>query len=641
MGNPRIVGLKRTAWYVIGIAAAAVIVGMSGVAGASGGGDASEIVIEARQFSYSPGVIRVKEGQRVKITLHSMDVTHGLYLDAYGLEVKATPGYPETVEFVAGQPGTFRFRCTQICGPLHPFMAGKLVVSPNWPFNTSLALTGLVALSLLGFLWFRGTVPPSPISGGAATPKTLEAGSTEGRSRARPSGTDLLQLPVVGRLLRWRGFQFVLMLPLLFLLSLVVFAGWRGSPVGSHNLSIVSVWIVWWAVLIILLVPLGGRLWCAVCPIPGPGEWLQRLSFVRKREGKPFTLGKKWPPVLRNMWLQSVMFLGIALFSAVVLTTPAATAIALASFVAMALFMSIIFRGRTFCRYVCPLGGFIGLFALLAPLGVRVRDRQVCREHREKECINGSARGHGCPWFEYPGAMDRNAYCGLCMECVKTCSKGNISVGLQPIGQGLLAGKARLDEAYKAFIILASAGLYSAVLLGPWGWLKSLAGNPLSFGFALYAAIVVGVAVIVVPGMFLAVAALSRLAAGSSRISTLQLWKGLSYGLVPLSLMAWISFSLSLVLASGWYVIPVVSDPLGRGWDIFGTAAFEGAPFLMGFLPYLQLTAMLAGLGWSINASWRICLRTFTDRKEASRALLPVTAFLSCATAAFLWLYLG
>ncbi|MDP2659445.1 MAG: cupredoxin domain-containing protein [Dehalococcoidia bacterium] len=641
MGHSTIVGLKRTACYLLGIAAAAVLVGWSGVAGASVEADTAEIVIEARQFSYSPGVIRVKDGQRVKITLQSMDVTHGLYLDAYGLEVKATPGFPKTLEFVADKPGAFRFRCTQTCGSLHPFMAGKLVVSPNWPFNTSLALTGLVALSLLGYLWFRRGAPPPPVSGGAATPKTLEARPTGTWDDARPPGMDLLQLPLVGRLLRWRGFQFALMLPLLFLLALVLVAGWWGSPVGSHNLSIVSVWIVWWALLMILLVPLGGRLWCAVCPVPGPGEWLQRLSFVRKREGKPFTLGKKWPPVLRNMWLQSGAFLGFAIFSAVVLTTPAATASALAAFVALAFLMSLIFRGRTFCRYVCPLGGFIGLFALLAPLAVRVKDREACREHREKECIKGSAKGYGCPWFEYPGAMDRNAYCGLCMECVKTCSKGNIAVGLQRPGQGLLAGKARLDEAYKAFVVLASAALYSAVLLGPWGWLKSLAGNPLSSGFALYAAIVIGATVVVVPAVFLAVAWLSRLTAGGSRASTLQLWKTLSYGLVPLSLMAWLSFSLSLVLASGWYVIPVISDPLGRGWDIFGTAAFEGTPFVMGLLPYIQTAAMLGGLGWSMHTSWRICLQVFTNQKEAFRALLPITTFLSSATATFLWLYLG
>ncbi|MDP2953322.1 MAG: 4Fe-4S binding protein, partial [Chloroflexota bacterium] len=340
----------------------------------------------------------------------------GLYLDAYGVEIKAAPGFPEQTEFVADKPGQFRFRCTQICGSLHPFMAGKLIVSPNWPFNTSLALTGLLTLSLLGCLWLRRDLPPPPVPGGAATPKTSKARppGRPGGARTGPSGIDLLQLPVIGRFLRWRGFQFALMLPLLSFLVLAVVAGWQGSPVGSHNISIVSVWILWWALLIILLIPLGGRLWCAACPVPGPGEWLQRLSFLRKREGKPFTLGKKWPPVLRNMWLQSGTFVGIALFSAVVLTTPTATASALAAFVALALLMSLIFRGRTFCRYVCPLGGFIGIFALLAPLGVRVRDRDVCREHREKECIKGSARGYGCPWFEYPGTMDHNAYCGLC-----------------------------------------------------------------------------------------------------------------------------------------------------------------------------------------------------------------------------------
>ena len=59
-----------------------------------------------------------------------------------------------------------------------------------------------------------------------------------------------------------------------------IMAGLIGTPVGSHNFSIVFVWIAWWAILILVAVPFFGRGWCAVCPIPLPGEWIQRGAVI-------------------------------------------------------------------------------------------------------------------------------------------------------------------------------------------------------------------------------------------------------------------------------------------------------------------------------------------------------------------------
>jgi hypothetical protein len=70
-----------------------------------------------------------------------------------------------------------------------------------------------------------------------------------------------------------------------------------------------------------------------VCPIPLPGEWLQRgavlepqesnrdgakgtNSFLKKNLRALRVLGgKKWPKAFRNIWLQNISFLLLALFS--------------------------------------------------------------------------------------------------------------------------------------------------------------------------------------------------------------------------------------------------------------------------------------------------------------------------------------
>lgn len=40
-------------------------------------------------------------------------------------------------------------------------------------------------------------------------------------------------------------------------------------------------------------------------------------------------------------------------------------------------------------------------------------------------------------------------------------------------------------------------------------------------------------------------------------------------------LLAWIAFSVPLIFVNGSYIISVISDPFGWGWNLFGTADFH------------------------------------------------------------------
>lgn len=93
-----------------------------------------EITLEASRFAYSPERVKVNKGDRVILTFAPQDVTHGLYVDGYGLKAEAAPGQTAVLDFVADKPGTFRLRCSVNCGELHPFMIGLLAVQPNSPF---------------------------------------------------------------------------------------------------------------------------------------------------------------------------------------------------------------------------------------------------------------------------------------------------------------------------------------------------------------------------------------------------------------------------------------------------------------------------------------------------------------------------
>jgi len=462
------------------------------------------------------------------------------------------------------------------------------------------------------------------------------------RQPAHAGRFELTFLPWLHALLRWRPLQFTLIAAMLAFFVLAILAGLIGTPVGNRNFGIIFVWIVWWALLIVILVPLAGRLWCAMCPIPAPGEWLQRQALVAPRHRRLLTLGKRWPGRLKNIWIQNFAFLGVAVFSAIILTRPLATGLALLGFVLLAIGLSLVYERRIFCRYFCPVGGFIGLYSMTAPIELRVKDPEVCRSHKTKECYLGNEQGFGCPWLVFPGSLERNTCCGLCTECLKTCTMNNVAINLRPPGLDLLVPRGRrLDEAYKALIMLACALLYSAILLGPWGELKNMANMKSLGAWGVYALGFVTVNLAVVPGLFFAAIWLGRRLARLEDVSARRLFVDFAYALVPMGLMAWIAFSLSFVLVNISYALPVLSDPFGWGWNLFGTRDWPWTPVFPALIPYLQVPALLVGLISGLYVAWRIAGEHAPGPGQALLSVTPLAAFLLVVTLGFIRLYLG
>jgi cytochrome c oxidase subunit II len=96
---------------------------------AAGGG--APITMSARKYEFSPNVIRVKQGDHVKLVITAMDRDHGFKLPAYGLNQRLVKGVATTVEFTADRPGTFPFECSVVCGLGHRRMKGQLIVEPT------------------------------------------------------------------------------------------------------------------------------------------------------------------------------------------------------------------------------------------------------------------------------------------------------------------------------------------------------------------------------------------------------------------------------------------------------------------------------------------------------------------------------
>jgi len=93
--------------------------------------DASNIVkisMVAKQWEFDPATVTVKEGDKVRLTIKSIDVAHGFTIPDFDVSQRLEPGKTEIVEFTADKKGTYTFFCSVACGTGHRSMKGSLVV---------------------------------------------------------------------------------------------------------------------------------------------------------------------------------------------------------------------------------------------------------------------------------------------------------------------------------------------------------------------------------------------------------------------------------------------------------------------------------------------------------------------------------
>ncbi len=140
--------MKPVRWwqwvFLAGVASAILFIPLPSVRAAA---TDRTFYLDASRFQYSPAVLTVNPGDRVTIVLSTSDVMHGLSIDGYGVETMTQPTRKGEITFIADKTGVFRFHCTVVCGNMHPFMTGKLVVGQNTLILRSLVLLGMAALA--------------------------------------------------------------------------------------------------------------------------------------------------------------------------------------------------------------------------------------------------------------------------------------------------------------------------------------------------------------------------------------------------------------------------------------------------------------------------------------------------------------
>jgi ferredoxin len=287
---------------------------------------------------------------------------------------------------------------------------------------------------------------------------------------------DLLRVPGLGRLLRWRWGRLVLQLPLLALALLVIYDGLTGPQLAPQNIATVSVWVHYRG-LVMLALLLVGNLFCMGCPFTLPRTLARKLS----------SRGRRWPQALRNKWLAIGVFVGyLWLYEALDLwASPALTAWLVIGYFGAAFLLEAIFAESPFCKYVCPLGTFNFTASTVSPLQITARRVEVCRTCVGKECVNGSAQTLGCGTELFVPQIRSNLNCTFCLDCARACPHDNVALAarkplsefiplsVKPSAPGSAAARPagvawprRWDVAFLA-LVFAFAGLANAFGMTP------------------------------------------------------------------------------------------------------------------------------------------------------------------------------
>jgi polyferredoxin len=607
-----------------------------------------DIHIEAYRYGFSPSRIHANRGDRLRLTFSTRDTGQSFFFQDYDLHVSITPGsrrvsvarlsapddapvWMETVEIVAGLPGwrgwlvsKSQFRNHTYNGPLHGTERGELIVAPNFLLYGGVGL--LVAIPLAGLILKR---------------RMAASGSDK---RVNLFGS----LPWLKRVVKSPSFQFNLALPMLGVFWFIILAGLFGTKVSGRNAGPMIVWVLWLSALIIVLVPIGGRIWCTACPLPLLGEWLQRRRLSRNpaelenpSSRRIFGMRLSWPAWLSNAWPRVLFFLLLGTFSTTLVELPPATSWMLIGLILLSVLLSLFPEQRLFCRYLCPINSYISLYSTTGRVMVRSVSSRTCGDCEEHFCLTGSVKGWGCPYGLCTGEINRNNDCGVCMECVKTCAYDNVAVFWRTRGWDRAIES--YGEAWQAIVMFALACLYCYINLGAWdrvrNWIDIVDKQHWS-SFAVYSLVVWAVCLGVLPLLWYLVTR-TGLAISRSRAPVGIQFRASSAALIPIGLAVWIAFALATVLSMKTFVLQSLSDPFNWGWNLLGMAGSRWHIVWSPGIPWLQVACVLVGAGFSLR-TLQDCWTGETPRtRRTPVGSLPAAGFLWAAAAAMVWFFAG
>ena len=406
------------------------------------------------------------------------------------------------------------------------------------------------------------------------------------RQTRRPSASariDLLAHPF-GRLLALLALPLKLIAFVLFLVT--IYAGFFGNQDPYRNIAPTLVWIIGWVGLAYVSA-LIGDVWALINP------WRTLFdaadSLYRRNTGRPLSLNWPYPSAL-GAWPAVVLLLAFS-------------------------WIELVYPNPAVPRHIA---GFALAYSVLTWSGMLLFGRDAWLRHGEVFSV-------------VFGTFARFAPTEVIVA--DPMSGRRSSWTLRPFAAGLVGETA--SPSIAAFVLLLlSTVLYDGLLGTPeWAVLERVLTAPLaSFGEPAVLAVRTICLVafwLLFLGTYRLVSVLMSWTMGGVR-SPREIAQSFAFTLIPIAIGYHVAHYFLFLLVQGQYIVPLISDPFGYGWNLFGTAGYRPDIAIVGarFAWYLAVSAVVLGHIVAVYLAHVRAMQIFDARAAVLRSQVPLTALM-------------
>lgn len=420
---------------------------------------------------------------------------------------------------------------------------------------------------------------------------------------------NLLNNKLFASFIKSKWYPGIFQIPVAVVFAFIMYELLFGSVLAHDNVGTALTWVLWWPMIPIIFLILG-RFWCTVCPFGTLSDYIQK--FVGHNRSVPQFL-KKY-----GIWIIDATFIMITWSDHIwgIVESPFGSGILMLMITSGVVISGAFFERRTWCRYLCFLGGLSGNYTRAGALELKGTPEK-CSKCTVAACYKGSETVDGCPMFEFPKTMHTSANCNLCGNCVKSCPNDSIRmVPRVPTKELWFINKPKFDEAFLSIVIMGIVFVQNITMLEIWkpilNWLENATGTTnyfVTFTITFILVMLIPILMMLLVGFI------------GSKVNRETVVKNVTrfgYAIIPLDMAGHIAHNLFHLLAEGKSIIYTSLEIIGINVHGQSTAFVSN-----GTIQILQYILIVLGTIGSIYTAYRISKKNYGSKGLTWKTLAP------------------